>query len=484
MNSGSAPLSAGKSSHASSFQSKAFTTPVSVGKGASSFVFTGSSVEEWIETKTKFITAFHAINGFDYVDLLTNPVPDPLDLHTPGVIEFQPVDPIDYQFPTISQPGNPQQHDYNVDITAVQYDHNVKPKMNKRNLYHLPTNVKYRGQNMQIYENIVPRFTEVPESSRWAIFNFKRETLQKLETACRDRVATNQTINVKQNAIDQLCNTISTGFKAAIKEVEDREKAAAESWDKQKKVFDQRIGDCIKVFHEHMTPEAIRMIETLLSERKVRAAWVTLLAHYSDDSDHNKAVNYSVTASLDSVVYDINEPFIHFVTQLESLFIRWETLNGTVMTDTMKLHYLNRALEKCKSKDFRNMATFAMMDAGADYTTMKDRMKRMEVQLKTSGDFINRNNSGGGNKTHQKAHVATKASKGSKKGNDTSTAKWCKWCNKNVQHTTDTCWSQATCEYCGKKGHVADRCHALRKDMIKRNKDKGKKNEDLSNQGK
>ena len=473
-------------SNAGTSDGKRGNTSQSAIASASSFVFRGDSSAEFMENRSKFITAFQSAICYDYVSEDSNPDPDPLDVETPGVRSVQPVDnehfvwpEFKHVFPLVNQVApNPPEHLFDADVSGFDYDPDAKPRPNKLNLYRPPTKLKIGAAEVLVYENIIPRFLELLEDFRYEKFVLKRKHLKTLKTtldAIKDQA--NIQIVTRQTRIDAAITAAYTAFSRELKEVEDEYKKQVPIYEKAKKFHQELIGKAISVFNEHMSGRSIRQIQSLLNERKVRASWMTLIHHYGDRATHNSSDVYALETKLDNVVYQMETPLTHLFTSLEEVFQRLDDVKASPVEDERKVYYLVKAIDRCRDKEFKRRAETHTFESGILYEDLKARLLKVENLYRNSTEYRERNqrqasaNNASG-KAQKKVETKPNASGTGLKGVSKSEPNiWCPHCNKMVYHTPDKCFSQQYCGHCGVKGHIKDYCYQLKREKRVRKKD-------------
>lgn len=448
----------------------------------SGFLFTGEGVEQWNLLKKKFMTELNVHNCMSIMSLESNPTPTAAQI-LDGNGNDQPPAGAPFVIPTSAE----LQVAANVVVDWTRFGYTAVaaniPLPNKRIMYRPGVTIRVGGQDRVIFEDIIPRFTQYPQDLAYEEWELRKAWVER--TVRRYRAALDQdpdlnTVQLRLPVLRRVIEEQSELFEADLVDLRKSYLSVCSNFDKQKKYLDDLVANAIKVFHTHMTTHAIGLIEDDLANRRVRAAWIRLCAHYSDDTDHNRPSAYSITTMLDATQYNIDDAFIHFIHDLEHLFDRWRAANNnTELPDPQKMHYLVRSVSHAKLGKFGDAASQHSIAIGMDYARLKQVLLTYEQQYKSSPEWqkrkMNQANAattqgkggGGGKKGNKKVNKSSNKGTSSQEG---AVAHWCPYCKKLVLHDPNQCWMNATCTFCGKKGHISSRCHEVKKRLLQERK--------------
>lgn len=452
---------------------------------ADSSKFSGGTSAEWQTFKNRLKTAIQGGNAFEIVDLARNPT-------AAAIAAFRPPNPIRdaeaatdvWQLPAAAT-HNINNHQYTTNVNVFRYDPANPPPKNPKNFYRDPVNVTINGVITPIFEDVVPGFTEIPETCDYELHDMKRRRLRKLLT--RTVITTMRDVNNypatadRQTKVDEI---ISDEYDEFLKDSNSRLASfqkTQEFYHKKCLEHEAKVNHVINTLYDLLTAEALSLIEHYLIDRRPRAAYALLLSHFEDTSAHNQGNLHAVVNDLEKLTYDPAVPLNqHFIT-MEKLFTRWSALSGGgQMPEQQKIVYFKKSFDKCKATKFQDRLSFASLVPGVTYQQLKDQMTIYEGEWKSSSEGIKYLNAaaaahsagaGRPGKPGKSKPKAQKSSNSLKPDKPKKEKKFCQHCNSWGNHDTSQCYSQQWCFECQIKGHPTERCRIL----IARNKEELRK---------
>jgi hypothetical protein len=297
--------------------------------------------------KDQFVSEFRGDNAYDVID--TEVVVEKKNKNDPDICEWR----IQHEIPPQIVPPVP----VGDAIIPVMF------KLTQYDLTHIPPRfeVARRGTGWEslkhgtVYESYFP-LVLVPKKDwiKRKTFELKRRftvDLDLRERSCIAQLGNGQRITAERNKIRASMNESYHGL---VMKLPDDWQKKSEHYAKESKEWEAKLSRCHAMFGKLFEGSVISGVQGLLSEGRLRAAWVHIL---EQNLPHHASKVHAISQIHDyisSLRYDGSVEMDTFIKTLEQYFDSHDVATNSVMDDSMRSHSLMAAFLKSNSPNARS----------------------------------------------------------------------------------------------------------------------------------
>ncbi len=240
-------------------------------------------------------------------------------------------------------------------------------------------------------------------------------------------------------------------------------------WEKDRKLHEDKVACCLKVFNSTMGPSPLAVIRAELSELRFRAAWAKLNAHYSTSVGGQQNVSDVLSLMNNAVFYENRKTISEHIEDMLTLANEVSLFHADPLSPPVVLDYILNSIERSECKDFeKDLEDIRRRDV--DLVEARRLFQKTESR-KLTKDVVEKQQ-----QKKQKVHANANAVVESPTRRESALVKAaallmqhasptknpyasyvCKTCKK-TGHSEEKCWLNAECHKCKKVGHLAKFC--------------------------